>query len=125
MKLEVDSQKPIFLQIAMQIEDAIFMGIYFEEMQIPSTNEVAHTFKINPATVLKGMNILVSENIIYKKRGIGMFVKQGALKKVKSKRQNEFYDKFFGAMIEEAQKLEIKKEELVDMILRRYSDERN
>ncbi len=72
---------PIYIQIAKELEDAIFQGIYKENEQIPSTTEISVNYKINPATVLKGMNILVNEKIIYKKRGVGMFVLQELQKK--------------------------------------------
>ena len=69
MRINPNSEKPIFMQIAEQLEDAIFTGIYPEESKVPSTNEIAALFNINPHTVLKGMNLLVDEAIIYKKRG--------------------------------------------------------
>ena len=73
MKINPSSEKPIFMQIAGQLEDSIFTGVFQEEQQIPSTNEISVLFNINPHTVLKGMNMLVDEDIIYKKRGLGMF----------------------------------------------------
>ena len=81
MKINPSSEKPIFIQIAEQLEDSIFTGVFQEEQQIPSTNEISVLFNINPHTVLKGMNMLVDEDIIYKKRGLGMFVKAGAVEK--------------------------------------------
>ena len=79
MTIDPTSEKPIFLQIAEQLEDAIFTGIYPEGEKVPSTNEIAALLAINPHTVLKGMNLLVDEGIIYKKRGLGMFVSDGAV----------------------------------------------
>ena len=74
MQINFQSEIPIYLQIARQLEEAILMGIYPEETQVPSTTELSTGLQINPATVLKGMNQLVADGIIYKKRGIGMFV---------------------------------------------------
>lgn len=125
MNIDPSSEKPIFLQIADEIEDAIFTGSFEEETQIPSTNEVATMWKINPHTVLKGMNILVDEDIIYKKRGLGMFVKQGAVKKITQKRQNNFYDTYIESLVEEAKKLDITFEEVMKLIERGYENGRD
>jgi len=123
VKLNPNSQRSLYLQIADQIEEDIIVGTIKEEAQIPSTNEVALRYKINPATVLKGMNILVDEKIIYKKRGIGMFVCEGAYENIKVKRQDKFYTEYIDSMVSEAKKLNLKKEDLIRMIDRRYNNE--
>ncbi|WP_308781617.1 GntR family transcriptional regulator, partial [uncultured Clostridium sp.] len=79
MKIKLDDSKPIYLQIAEGIEDDILNGFLEEESQVMSTTQFSEIYGINPATSRKGMNILVEEGILYKKRGIGMFVKSGAL----------------------------------------------
>ncbi len=117
--------KPIFLQIAEQLEDSIFTGVFPEETKIPSTNEVAALLNINPHTVLKGMNLLVDEDIIYKKRGLGMFVKAGAVEKIRQKRQGQFYEQYIAALIREAEKLQMSKEDIMALIERGYDDERH
>ncbi len=116
MELNLTGDRSIFLQVSDEIEDAIFTGAFQEETQIPSTTEISMTFHINPATVLKGMNLLVDEGIIYKKRGVGMFVAKGAAKKVKIKRQKLFYSNYIETLIKEAEKLGITKEELISLI---------
>lgn len=125
MNINPNIEKPIFIQIAEQLEDSIFTGVFPEETKIPSTNEISALLNINPHTVLKGMNILVDEEIIYKKRGLGMFVKTGAVEKIRKKRQGQFYDQFVAALIEEAEKLKMTKEEIIELIERGYEDERN
>lgn len=75
----LNEQTSIYLQIAQMMENDILRGIYQEEEQVPSTNELARQFRINPATAAKGVNLLVEEGILYKKRGIGMFVSTGAV----------------------------------------------
>ena len=104
MHIDQNMEKPIFIQIAEQLEDSIFTGIFPEETKLPSTNEISALLNINPHTVLKGMNILVDEEIIYKKRGLGMFVKEGAVLKIRQKRQGQFYQQYVEALIEEAVK---------------------
>lgn len=123
MKIDINTDKPIFIQIAEQLEDSIFTGIFPEETKIPSTNEISALLNINPHTVLKGMNMLVDEEIIYKKRGLGMYVKEGAVKKIRQKRQGQFYKQYVAALIEEASKLHMTKEDVIKLIERGYEDE--
>ena len=80
----MDEGRPIFLQIAEQIENSIIDGSLAEETQVPSTNELAAFHRINPATAAKGVNQLVDDGILYKKRGIGMFVSAGARAKLRA-----------------------------------------
>lgn len=125
MNINTNIEKPIFIQIAEQLEDSIFTGIYPEETKIPSTNEISALLSINPHTVLKGMNLLVDDEIIYKKRGLGMFVKEGAVEKIRQKRQGQFYDQFIATLIEEANKLNMTKDEIITLIERGYDNESN
>ena len=120
MRLDLESTKPIFQQISDEIEDAVFTGAFTEDTQVPSTTEISAMFKINPATVLKGMNQLVDTGILYKKRGMGMFVTKGAADKIRNKRQTEFLESYVKPMLQEAQKLALTKEDIVEMIKRGY-----
>lgn len=123
MKVNSSSDTPIFMQIAEQLEDNIFSKVFEEETQVPSTTEISTLLNVNPHTVLKGMNILVDEGILYKKRGVGMFVKEGAVKMITEKRQGEFYERFIVSLIDEASKLKMSKEELINLIERSYDHE--
>ena len=116
MNINFQSEVPIYLQIARQLEENILMGVYPEETQVPSTTERSTGLQINPATVLKGMNQLVADGIIYKKRGVGMFVSTGAMTKIRQARQSEFYDNYVLPLVKEAQRLGITMEELTDML---------
>ncbi|MDI7814830.1 GntR family transcriptional regulator [Clostridioides difficile] len=117
MKLVLNNEEPIFIQIAQAIEDEILSNGIKEEEQVPSTTELSKLYKINPATVLKGINILVDKNILYKKRGIGMFVSEGAKTIIKEARKENFKHNFIKNLLQEAEKLEINREELVDIII--------
>ena len=118
MKIDFGSQTPIFLQLSQGLEDEILSGVYREGEQIPSITELAASYKINPATALKGINLLVDAGIVYKKRGIGMFVSQGALQLLKEKRQDEFFQQYVLPMVQEAKRLSIQPETLRDRIER-------
>lgn len=98
-------ERPIFIQIAEQLEDAILSGIYQEDGQIPSITEYSVAYKINPATALKGINLLVDAGLLYKKRGVGMFVAPGARDKLMLHRQERFYQDYILPLIHEAQGL--------------------
>ncbi len=123
MKINFESEKPIFLQIAGNIEDSILSGSFAEEQQIPSTTEISVTYKINPATALKGINILVDKGLIYKKRGVGMFVSKGACDKLRLERKEAFYENYIKGVISEAKRLQISNEEIKSMIERGYENE--
>ena len=114
--MNFDGEKPIYLQIAEQIEDAILTEAFPEETQIPSTTEISVTYKINPATALKGINLLVEAGAVYKKRGLGMFVARGAKKKIMEKRKQDFYDNYIVSLLDEAKKLGISRRELAAML---------
>jgi DNA-binding transcriptional regulator YhcF (GntR family) len=118
--MNFNEERPIFIQIAEGIEDAILSGAFQEESQIPSITEFSVNYRINPATALKGINILVEEGIIYKKRGIGMFVAEGAVKQLKGKRREQFFDSYVKSLIEEANRLGITKDEIISLLERGY-----
>ena len=121
MNINPGQDKPIFIQIAEGIEDGILTGAFPEESQIPSITEFSVNYKINPATALKGINLLVDENIIYKKRGVGMFVPEGAVQKLRKKRQDQFYTNYISSLIDEARRLGISSEDVIAMIERGFS----
>lgn len=120
MNIDPTKDVPLFIQIAEQIEEDIFTGVYAEEDRIPSTNELSALLGINPHTVLKGMNILVDEGIIYKRRGMGMYVQAGAAEKVRAKRRSAFDERFVAALVAEAKKLGLTKQQVVDLIEKGY-----
>ena len=122
MKIDFGSQTPIFLQLSQGLEDENLSGVYREGEQIPSITELAASYKINPATALKGINLLVDAGIVYKKRGIGMFVSQGALQLLKEKRQDEFFQQYVLPMVQEAKRLSIQPETLRDWIERGFAE---
>ena len=122
MKIDFGSQTPIFFQLSQGLEDEILSGVYREGEQIPSITELAASYKINPATALKGINLLVDAGIVYKKRGIGMFVSQGALQLLKEKRQDEFFQQYVLPMVQEAKRLSIQPETLRDWIERGFAE---
>lgn len=115
----LDDSKPVFLQIKEMIEDDIMNGLLKEEEQIPSTNQLVSYYKINPATILKGFNLLVDEEIIYKKRGLGMFVKSGAYEKLRSKRTFQFEKQYLEPLLQEAKALGISTDEIIKIIKRK------
>lgn len=115
--------KSIYIQISEMIEQDILRDILLEEEKAPSTNELAKIFAINPATAAKGINILVDKGILYKKRGIGMFVVTGAKEKIMKKRREEFNDNYIKKLLAEAASIGIGKEELVNMIMNNKDEE--
>ena len=114
--LDLNSDKSIYVQVSEIIENEILMDNLKEDEQAPSTNQFAKIYNINPATARKGLNLLVEDEILYKKRGIGMFVSEGAKKKIIKKRQSSFYEEILPRIIEEADRLEISLDEIIEQI---------
>ena len=123
MRDEISNAVPIYLKVAVKIEDAILSGAFPEDTQVPSTTEISIHDKINPATALKGVNLLVENGVLYKKRGVGMFVSPGAAEKIKQRRKEEFSKNYIRDLILEAQKLSLTKEEVISLIERGYENE--
>src|SRR5215470_3313212 len=112
MSQVIDDSRPIFVQIAERIENDILAGELPEEAQVPSTNQFAAFYQINPATAAKGVNLLVDQGILYKKRGLGMYVAPGARAKVLEKRREEFFERYIVPVLQEAAKLGISTEQV-------------
>ena len=115
-KLDLNGEKPIFLQIAEGLEDAVLSGALPEGGQLPSITELSVRYTINPATALKGINLLVDQGAAYKRRGVGMFVAEGARALLQKKRQGEFSVRFVAAMVAEAKRLGVTRQALLDMV---------
>ena len=114
----LSQEKSIYLQIREMIENDLLRDILLEEERVPSTNELAKAYAINPATAAKGVNLLVDEGILYKKRGIGMFVAGGAKEKIAARRRERFFDDYVKSLLREAKSLGITREELIEMLRR-------
>lgn len=116
-------EMPIFVQIAELLEDAILSGAYGEETQVPSITEFSVAYKINPATALKGVNLLVDAGYLYKRRGVGMFVAAGARERILAARRERFYRDFVLSTVRESKRLEIGAAELLEMTKRGYEED--
>ena len=121
MEVDFSADMPIFLQVAEMIENAVLSGALKEDEQAPSTTEISVRYKINPATALKGITRLVDEGVLYKKRGLGMYVAKGARQKILEKRQRQFFEKYMQPLMQEAKKLELSYEQLAEMLRRGYT----
>jgi DNA-binding transcriptional regulator YhcF (GntR family) len=118
MSQVIDDSRPIFVQIAERIENDIIAGELPEDAQVPSTNQFAAFYQINPATAAKGVNLLVDQGILYKKRGLGMYVAPGARAKLLDQRKEQFFEQYVVPLVREAEKLGISPEHLAGMIQR-------
>ena len=101
----LDDSRPIFQQIADSITIGILAGHYAEGAQVPSTNELAAFHRINPATVGKGLGLLVEREVLHKRRGIGMFVSEGARQRLMNERTVSFTHTFVTPLLKEAEAL--------------------
>src|SRR5690348_4697474 len=115
----IDETRPIFAQIAERIEEDILAGRLAEEEQVPSTNQFATLYQINPATAAKGVNLLVDQGILYKKRGLGMYVTPGARARLLEQRRDLFFEQYIAPMLQEAEKLGFTIDQVVELVHRR------
>lgn len=122
MNFHFDQSGPLYQQIADQLEEMIFTGIYREGEQVPSTTQLSQELHINPATVLKGMKQLVNRQLLEKKRGLGMFVAAGAQEKIMETRKEDFYHDYVQSLVAEARKLNINEAHLMNLIKRGYQN---
>ncbi|MGN6681427.1 MAG: GntR family transcriptional regulator [Streptosporangiaceae bacterium] len=112
----LDEGTPLFVQIAEQLADDIVDGVLPEGTRVPSTNELAAFYRINPATAAKGINVLVEDAVLEKRRGIGMFVAEGAREQLRAIRRKKFADQYIDPMLAEARRLGIDSDTLVTLI---------
>jgi DNA-binding transcriptional regulator YhcF (GntR family) len=105
LKPTLDENQPLFQQIAQIILDDIMEGHLKEGEQLPSENELSRFYNINRATVRKGFQALVDDGFIYKKRGTGMFVSEGAYQKIIDERQKQYRQNYITPLLEEGARL--------------------
>lgn len=110
-----NSTQPLFRQIASLVEDAIVDGTLGEGDRAPSTNELANFHNINPATARKGISLLVDIGVLDKRRGIGMFVADGALAKIRERRRADFAAEYMAPLVDEAVRLGYHRAQLHDL----------
>lgn len=116
MKAVLDDSRPIFQQIYEMIEDDIIEGELAEGDQIPSTTEISKFYQVNRATAQKELGVLVDEGYSYKQRGVGIFVAEGATKKLIERRKKEIRLQFIKPLLEESKRLRMTKEEVIKFI---------
>ena len=119
----IDQNIPIFARIAEGIKDHILTGDIHEGEQLTSTTQISKEYNINIATVNKAVNLLVSEGLVFKKRGIGMFVAEGAVEKLITERRKVFKDRYIKGTLAEAKRLRYSVEELQNMVAEVYRSE--
>jgi GntR family transcriptional regulator len=112
----LDDGAPIFSQIAERLADDIAEGALAEGDRVPSTNELAVFYRINPATAAKGINVLTDDGLVEKRRGIGMFVSVGARERLLDERRKRFAERYVEPMVAEATRLGIDTDTLLSMI---------
>jgi GntR family transcriptional regulator len=112
----LDDGSPLFLQIGAQLADDIADGTLPEGERVPSSNEFAAYYRINPATAAKGINMLIDQGLLEKRRGIGMFVAVGARERLLADRRRRFAEEYVEPMLVEARRLGMDAADLVSLI---------
>jgi GntR family transcriptional regulator len=117
MLLNNDSLVPIYVQIAEWLENEILSENIGSNEKVYSQYQLSEMFNINPATAAKGLNILTAENILYKKRGLGMFAAENARELIMQKRKSLNLKTLAVDLVSEALRLELTDDEILDMVL--------
>jgi GntR family transcriptional regulator len=112
-----DGPEPIYVQIAQMIRAQVLAGELAEEEQVMSTTQFATTFRINPATAAKAFTGLVEEGVLYKRRGLGMFVAPGARQRLLEQHRSAYFDDVLAPALAQAGVLGISAEEIVAYVL--------
>jgi DNA-binding transcriptional regulator YhcF (GntR family) len=112
------------MQVRERIEDQIINDELKEGEKAPSTSQLVNFYKINHLTVAKGVNQLVEEGILYRKRGIGTFVAEGAREILLQKRKESFFEEHVMDLVFEARKLGITEDEIVAFIKETEEEEK-
>ena len=112
----LDEGTPLFVQVAERLAGEIADGGLAEGERVPSANELATFYRINPATAAKGINMLADDGLVEKRRGIGMFVAAGARARLLAERRKRFAERYVEPLVAEAGRLGINADELVALI---------
>jgi GntR family transcriptional regulator len=123
MTIEFDNDRPIYLQIADMIREAIMAGDIEEGKSIPSVREISVEHNLNPQTVLNATQVLINEGLLEKRRGLGMFVQEGARKTLLQSELNHFKEDEVPALVNRARLLGIQKPELIEIVDDTYEEE--
>lgn len=122
MAIDFDSDTPIYLQIADMIRQAILAGDIKESEAIPSVRQISVEHNLNPQTILNATQLLLNENLIEKRRGLGMFVKEGAIEQLRRDESQRFKQEEIPALVNRAQLLNISKEQLLNIVNNTYEE---
>lgn len=114
-----EGREPIYVQIAQQIRDEVLTGVLGEEEQVMSTTQYATTYRINPATAAKAFAELVTEGVLYKRRGLGMFVAAGARDRLRAEHRRRFFAEQLDPVLRRAEILGLTPEQIVDHVVSR------
>jgi DNA-binding transcriptional regulator YhcF (GntR family) len=118
----LDEGGPLFAQVAERLAGEITDGGLAEGERVPSSNELATFYRINPATAAKGINVLADDGLLEKQRGIGMFVATGARQRLLARRRAEFTERYVQPLLTEATRLGVDTDEVIAMIKDTSSD---
>lgn len=105
---------PIYVQIADDLRRQILTGSLPEGAQVMSTTSYATTYRINPATAAKAFTQLIDEQLLEKRRGIGMFVRTGAWQRLQRQGRDRYWATVFEPALDQAISLGLDESDLVE-----------
>ena len=116
MQIQWDDSQPIYLQLRDRVQNMILEGNLVEGEALPSVRTVSAEYQLNPITVSKAYQLLVDDQLAVKKRGLGMFVVDGAKEKLLQQEREVFLTTELPTLLRKLKRLHITKEELLEAL---------
>ncbi|MCD6181448.1 MAG: GntR family transcriptional regulator [Candidatus Cloacimonetes bacterium] len=114
--MKFDDAIPIYLQIKEEIEHSILTGALQEDQAIPSIRVMAQQYRLNPQTISNAIGELTKEDLLYKRRGVGMFVSPGAPRRLLAKKRKEYLTKDLRSTLKRGKSFQIEKQEIITVL---------
>lgn len=116
MSFHWNDKEPIYLQLKDKVREMILSGDLSEGEALPSVRQVAMDYQLNPLTVSKSWQLLVDEGLVEKRRGLGMFVLNGAKNSLKDAEQAAFLDEAWPNILKKIENLNLDTEPLIQSL---------
>ena len=116
MQIQFHDKSPIYRQLADRLREMILEGVYRNGDALPSVRQIASEHRINPITVSKSFQMLVDDGLVEKKRGLGMYVGDGAMEQLLQNEREQFLTEELPAFLERATRLGYSRESLLETL---------
>lgn len=113
MQIAWNDKDPIYRQLRDRLVEMILEGVYAEGDALPSVRQVSSDLRINPLTVSKAYQLLVDDELVEKRRGLGMYVTEGARQHLMARERERFLKEEWPLVLERIERLGLSLDELL------------